>query len=139
MKEIIVVRSANNGLGGVFDKSESKDIFIDTTSNRYTCVYIKNISSVKKRILKLTLTSVDEILIGIQKDLNNDILTNTILPILNLNEDPSNISFNTLVINSVDLILNPNDFFAVWLKLPTSTNLIKSNHTVSFIVDYMEG
>lgn len=130
MRDIVIYKSMNNGLGGDFDTTNSLSIF--ETDLKYTCFYVKNESARPKTILNINSNSLDSIQIGIQTN-GTDIILNQISPIVT--EPPINVSYSDNL--QQNLSLKANEWFTLWVKLDSESTNIKTKRNLSLVVEWV--
>lgn len=132
MKDIVIYKSKNNGLGGHIESTNNSSIFTTKENIDYCCLYIVNEGSTKKRILNISSVNLDNIKLNVLED-ESGILLNTLtieneLPIL---ADYLDVRlFNNLV-------LDVSSFFTVLLKLDNMNNNV-SKRSINISVEYVD-
>lgn len=133
MNELVIYQSKNNGLGGEMDYFNNNLIFKESSRH---CFYIKNTGTISKRLFQVSIDSVDEVNLGIVME-NEEVLRNQLSPIISGSNSPIGVVFNLSLINP-NIVLEPNDFIILWLKLNNSTHQMKSTHTMSINLEWAD-
>lgn len=122
MKDLVIYRSENNGLGGDISLNKTdQDIFYKGNYyEKFSCVYIKNESLISKRILRLTPFSIDYVEIS-TLDTETDIKNKLAQLHTDLNSRPLNTNFQNQLDLS-DVVLRPNDYLCIWIKVTQESN-----------------
>lgn len=134
MTGIKIYKSINNGLGGDIDTTASNIVFSNKDFGSYCCVYIRNESVTPLTILNIKIISLDFIQLGLVKNEEGTPLLDT-LGSIEIAEEliyNSHLSFDSLV-------LPPNSFFNIWLKVSKSTyynHKRNINLNVEYISEY---
>lgn len=133
MRDVVIYKSKNNGLGGDIDFTNSSSIFTTEDNIKYCCLYVMNNSSDRKRILQISSVNLDNVLLSVIENevgiVLNELVIENNLPELS-NYSPTR-SFNNLILNS-------KDFFTVLLKLESTDSISKRsiNITVEYVDEY---
>ena len=122
MKDLVIYRSENNGLGGniSLDKTSQDMFYKGNYYEKFSCVYIKNESLISKRILRLIPYSIDYVEISTLTD-EIDIKNKIANLHTDLNSRPDNTSFQNQL-DLTDVVLKPNDYLCIWIKITQESN-----------------
>lgn len=131
MKDIVIYKSKNNGLGGDIDFTNNSSIFTTENNIRYCCLYIMNNSSNSKRILNISSINLDNILLDVIED-----EVGVILNEYTIENNLPELSNYTSARQFTNLVLNSKDFFTVILKLNSTDTISKRSLNIS--VEYVD-
>lgn len=132
MKDIVIYKSINNGLGGNIDTTNNFTVFPE--SSNYCCLYIKNESLSKNKILSISVTSLDVLSIAVVLSESSDIAQNQLSDLSIVDS----LSFETSILFN-DFVLPSGYFFNIWLKKEDTTNYTSKrnlNISVEYINEY---
>ena len=130
MKDIVIYK--DNHLNGGIDFTNDSNIFTIENSIRYSCLFVCNQGSTKKRILNVSSINLDNIVLGVLEDESGVIVGEgfTEENISTYDNYSDMRSFNNLV-------LGVNEFFAVLLRLDNTENNI-SKRSINITVEYVD-